>query len=172
MRSFRHQSACEVHSPILPSQTHCENPFARPIGCPRRLPVVVICRVDALAARQRLLDCDWRGNVRELQNAFEQAVVFADNGAEIDTDDLRLGRAAGETSGCAMSSVANRSPRTMHSETRGSGFVYRCQRTLQTAITIGRSPNYVCGTATTGPRRLANWALAARRFTGSCGSTI
>ncbi|HKM91892.1 MAG TPA: sigma-54 dependent transcriptional regulator [Candidatus Acidoferrales bacterium] len=40
-------------------------------------------------ARERVLGYEWPGNIRELQNAIERAVILAD-GAEIETKDLRL----------------------------------------------------------------------------------
>src|SRR5208283_3807844 len=40
-------------------------------------------------ARERVLGYEWPGNIRELQNAIERAVILAD-GAEIEAKDLRL----------------------------------------------------------------------------------
>jgi DNA-binding NtrC family response regulator len=40
-------------------------------------------------ARERVLGYEWPGNIRELQNAIERAVILAD-GAEIEEKDLRL----------------------------------------------------------------------------------
>lgn len=48
-------------------------------------------RIDGItpAALKRLLDFDWPGNVREIENIIERAVAFSD-GPELDVADIRL----------------------------------------------------------------------------------
>jgi DNA-binding NtrC family response regulator len=73
-------------------------------------------------AYRALLACEWKGNVRELEHALEQAVVLA-SGSEIEVDDLppsvraepplRLPRPAGEnTRGGPAGDVSDDSPTT------------------------------------------------------------
>jgi DNA-binding NtrC family response regulator len=47
------------------------------------------------AAMRALITHEWRGNVRELENVIERAVIFAD-GREVRLDDLPFGAAEGD----------------------------------------------------------------------------
>jgi len=52
------------------------------------------------AATDRLLDYQWPGNLRELRNAVERAVILAENGSAIDADDLPGNSNSADVSDC------------------------------------------------------------------------
>ena len=81
----------ERRDDVLPLATH----FAHKLGQQYRKPVTAI----TAEAEQRLTAHSWPGNIRELRNAIERAIVLNRTGA-IDTADLRFLDDADGAAGC------------------------------------------------------------------------
>lgn len=73
-------------------------------------------KMDESAVRHLAESCDWPGNIRELENAVERAILFSDNGV-IGADQIL--KTAAEHSGEALDASTSNGSRNLKTETEG-----------------------------------------------------